>query len=365
MTNKINSPIIPFFKGDELQDKNNFCYIHIPFCTSKCKYCRFASFWNLNKKLVDIYYNYLLKEIKASKVDFNELRSIYFGWWTPSILSIKQLNEIIWDIKNAEITLEATPITVTKENLIWWKNIWINRLSIWIQTLNNKSLLEIWRLTSPQPSPLEERELEQFNISVDFIIWLPHVKKWEVKKDIEYILDNYDFIKHISVYMLEDQYYPDNWKDISIKPEDYLWEYIEVSNFLKEKWFNRYEVSNFALPWFECQHNKAYWNHSNILAFWLWAHGLINNTRYSNSEKFIDYYSNKQKKEKLSKNDIFLETVMFQLRTDWLIKNIYKKLNQDKINYFIEEKYLQKKSDRIILSDKWVLVLDYILKEII
>jgi len=347
---------------------NFYCYVHIPFCTSKCKYCRFASFWNLDKLKVDLYIKHLLKEIKISKTDLKNLRSVYFGWWTPSVLSIKQLGKIIWNTTNTEITLEATPITVTKENLIWWKNIWINRLSIWIQTLNNDSLIEIWRWEKGSIiKALDNIKKIWFNnVSVDFIIWLPHVKKWEVKKDIKYILDNYNFIKHISVYMLEEQYYPWNWDSISIKEEDYLWEYIEVSNFLKNIWFKRYEISNFAFPWYECEHNKAYWNHSNVLAFWLWAHWCVNNTRYSNSEKFVKYYSGKQKIEKkLNEDDIFLENIMFQLRTIWLEKKIYEKLNKDKINYFIKEKYLQKKSDKIVLSDKWVLVLDYILGEII
>jgi oxygen-independent coproporphyrinogen-3 oxidase len=209
---------------------------------------------------------------------------------------------------------------------------------------------------------------------------LPNVKKWEIRNDIEFILDNYDFIKHISVYMLEEYYdipedidskfeniiYPNNWNEIWIKDEDYLWEYMEVKEFLKSRGFNSYEISNFAKPWFECKHNKAYWDHSNILAFWLWAHWFINNERYSNSEEFIKYYSWKiDNIEKLSPEDIFLEKVMFQLRTSWLNEEIYNKLDSENIEYFIKNWYLEKKSNKIILLDKWILVMDYILSEII
>jgi len=146
------------------------------------------------------------------------------------------------------------------------------------------------------------------NISLDFIIWLPHVKKWEIKKDIEYILSEYDFIKHISVYMLEEHYYPWNWEEISISENDYLWEYIEVKNFLESKWFNRYEVSNFAKLGYECKHNMAYWNHSEIKAIWLWSSWLSKLSplppllsrgegdniyiRYSFSDKFSNIYIN-------------------------------------------------------------------------
>ena len=383
---------------------NNFCYIHIPFCSSKCKYCRFASFWVLDKLKINLYVKYLLKEIREKETDFKNLKSVYFGWWTPSILDNEQLSSIINELKSKylfdndiEINIEATPNTISKSNIIKWKKIWINRISMWVQTLNNTSLIEIWRgnkwdiisaldiiksfvLNSSTNTSLTSLKREEINVSIDFIIWLPYVKKWEIKKDIEFILSNYYFIKHISVYMLEEYYdvpdsknskfeniiYPNNWNKIWIKDEDYLSEYIEISNLLKNNWFYKYEISNFAKKWYECRHNQAYWNHSNILAFWLWAHWFVNNERYSNSEEFIEYYSWKNiVKEKLNMQDLFFEKVMFQLRTNWLEKNIIKNLNLIKIEEFINWWYLKKESDKIILSDKWVLVLDYILKEIL
>ena len=381
---------------------NNFCYIHIPFCTSKCKYCRFASYWILDSLKVDLYVKHLISEIEASpltpilKGEGNFLKSIYFGWWTPSVLNITQLELIINTLKNKfsfdkniEISLEATPITITRENLIWWKKLWINRLSIWVQTLNNDSLIEIWRgekwdiinaldfVASSLPWGETERGI---NISIDFILGLPFVKKWEIKKDIEFILNKYDFIKHVSFYMLEEYYdipdeidskfenirYPNNWNKIWLQEDEYLDEYISVSDFLKEKWFAKYEISNFAKKWYECKHNKAYWDHSNIFAFWLWAHGFIDGYRYSNSEDFLKYYSKKiDFIEKLDQNDIFLEKLMFQLRTSWINENIYKKLDNKKIYQFIEDWYMYYENWVLKISNKWILILDFILKEII
>ena len=131
---------------------NNFCYIHIPFCNNKCRYCRFASIWNIDSNKIDLYVNHLINEIKNYKIDFNNLKSIYFGWWTPSILSIKHLNRIIKAIetktnftKEIEITLEINPTWFELSKLDEYKQNWINRISIWIQTLNEKSLKEIWR----------------------------------------------------------------------------------------------------------------------------------------------------------------------------------------------------------------------------
>ncbi len=344
-----------------------FLYIHIPFCESKCKYCRFASTWKLQEFQIQKYVN----EITSPDYLESRLKSIYFWWGTPWVLSLEQLKKILINYnfnKKTEITLESTPNKITKDSLIGWKALWINRLSIWVQSLNNKTLKEIgrgdkWDIIQALNNI---KEIWFDNISIDFIIWLPHTLKWDVKKDIEYLLDRYYFIKHISVYMLEDYYYPWNWKENSISEDDYLWEYIEVKKYLEKKWFNRYEVSNFAKSWYECKHNIAYWNHSELKAIWLSASWYEKWERYNFSDKFSDFYAKEWIfKEKLSKSDIFMEKVMFGLRTSWLSEYIYIKLNREKINNFIENKYLFIENKKLKLTDMWILVLDYILREII
>ncbi len=389
--------------------KNNFCYIHIPFCSSKCKYCRFASFWNSELLKINLYVEKLVDEINKSSysLDNNKLHSIYFWWGTPSVLSINQLEKIINTIKNKheldekiEINIEATPITVTKENIEWWIKSWVNRISIWVQSLNTDTLKEIWRwekwdiiqalenikdIFLPLPKGVPEGG-GIINISVDFIIWLPHAQKWEIKKDIEYILDNYDFINHISVYMLEEYYdkweafneegnldskfqnvvYPNDWKNIWISEDDYLWEYIEIKEYLKNRWFNSYEISNFAREWYECKHNMSYWNHSNVIWFGLWAHSFVNNIRFSNSEEFVHYYSwITNDLEVLSVDDLFIEKIMFWLRTSWLDKEIYEKLEYNKLLQFENDWLLYLEDDVLKLTDRWVMFLDYILRELI
>lgn len=384
--------------------KNNYSYIHIPFCESKCNYCRFASFWSIDSKKVDLYVKYLLNEIKNlkiqdelywkdkieyHKVDFNNLKSIYFGWWTPSILSIQDVIKIINQYQqkfsfsnDIEISLEINPKWFDISKLKWYKMLWINRLSIWVQSLNDKTLSEIWRWTKTDIiTLLNNIEKVWFdNVSIDFIIWLPYVKKWEVKNDIKELLEQYKCIKHISVYMLEEYYekpekiessfdnitYPKNWEKLWIADEEYLWEYSELKAYLKTNYFNSYEISNFAKQNYECKHNKAYWNHDNIIWFWLWAHSFYNNTRVANSEKFINYYSGKKECiEKLTKEDLFLETVMFRLRTDGLEQSIYNKLDTKKIEEFVLEKLLIYDKDVLRITDRWVLLIDYILKNII
>lgn len=355
-------------------------YIHIPFCDVKCKYCRFASIWVIQKPKIEKYFNFLLNEINNPTFKINKkvgLNSVYFWWWNPTSLEPEQIRIILenlkknyWFKKNIEITLETNPNKITKDNLIYFKNIWINRISIWVQTLNQKSLLEIWR--GNKWNIVEAlnniKEIWFINISLDFIIWLPFVKKWEIKKNIEFLLNKYDFIKHISVYMLEDQIPLPNLPlaGEGVYEKDYLGEYIEIKEFLKKRWFFSYEISNFAKPWYECGHNKWYWDHSEILAFWLWAHWYLDWIRYAHSDSFKWYYNNEIIfEEKQTIEDIFLEKLLFWLRTTWIKKNIFSKLNQEKINYFINNWFLKIENNTLKLENKWVLVLDYILGEIV
>lgn len=365
------------------------CYIHIPFCSSKCKYCRFASFsWFSNLK-IQTYVDFLCKEILDSDIDWVVLNTIYFGWWTPWVLSLSQFNQIFETLKtkfifseNIEISIETTPWNITIENLKWWKKLGINRISMWLQTLNEKSLSEIWRDSKWDIIWALDivKNIWFSNFSIDFIIWLPYVEKWEIIKNIDYLLEKYDFIKHISIYMLEEYYdvpevkeskfdnivYPNAWSNLWLKEEIFSEEYIKVKNFLQKKWFNRYEISNYSKPWFECKHNFWYWTHKETLAFWLWAHGFLNNIRFSNSESFIDYYTKKNIiKEHLNEEDLFLEKIMFSLRTFWIDEIYLEKLDDLKVNYFIENNLLFKKDGRLVLTDNWVVFMDYILWEII
>ncbi len=368
-----------------------FSYIHIPFCESKCKYCRFASLGSINKVLVNKYLAHLIHDIKNFKRPVQNaglLNSVYFWGGTPSILEVSQLSEILENLENKfgfekeiEITLESTPRNITADNLIAWEALWINRISMWIQTLNNKTLEEIKR--DPKETifialeHLKESKIE--NISVDFIIGLPYVQPWETLQDIKYILENYDFIKHISVYMLEDYYvwneddsnfekitYPENWKNLWLEEELFSKEYSEIKAYLEQAWFYRYELSNFSKSGYECRHNKSYWNHSENVGFWLGSHSFVNNTRYAYKDDFLWYYKwELEYEEHLNEREIFLEKIMFWFRTAWLEKDIYTKLNQEKINHFLNSGYLYIKNDFLILKDEFVSLLDTIILEII
>jgi oxygen-independent coproporphyrinogen-3 oxidase len=368
-----------------------YCYIHIPFCDQKCSYCRFASLWRLQELQIETYVNSLVDEINSSDYIFDgeELQTIYFGWWTPGVLNQHQLWKILSAVKNKykcsdniEINLETTPFNVTIENIYSWEKLWINRVSMWVQTLNDQALKEIqrgnkWNIMNALDN-LRNSKIK--NISIDFILWLPYVTSWEIQKNIDFILQKYDFITHISVYMLEEYYepdmiieskydnitYPDNWKNMWLREDEFEKEYTNIKKYLTSQWYNKYEISNYAKPGYECKHNLSYWQHWEVVAFWLGAYGYINNTRYRNSDNFLDYYWRKNIiSEKNTQEDIFIESVMFALRTNWIDGKIEEKLDTKKIKYFLDEKYLIRENNLLQLTDKGIPVMDYILSEII
>ncbi|EKD66362.1 MAG: Oxygen-independent coproporphyrinogen III oxidase [uncultured bacterium (gcode 4)] len=354
-----------------------FYYIHIPFCKSKCKYCSFASFAWIDDKIEE-YLVFLKKEIREYMEDSclrrndNIIESIYFWGGTPSVLSIAQIDEIIsifrefWNLENTEMTLEMNPENVSEEYAIWLKKIGINRISIWVQSLNNKTLQEIWRsenkIIFEALNNLKKGEFE--NIWADFIIGLPYVLSWEIKKDLEKIINENNNIKHVSLYMLENWIYPKNWAEISFKKEDYLMEYEKVVDFLKEKWFEHYEISNFAKTWAECRHNKSYWNHSNYRGFGLNASSFVGNKRFTNGKNFSNYYWWKLEFEEiLEEKDLKIEKIMFGLRTFNLDTNLIE--NKQKLDEFIKDGLLEKDWNFIKPTISGIAILDFITQNLI
>lgn len=349
-----------------------FLYIHIPFCQSKCKYCSFASFAWMSYE-IEKYIVHLKWEITNFLENKNQnIESIYFWWWTPSLLSVNQVSEIIEVIKknsklskNIEITLESNPENLTWKYIKWLKEIGINRLSIWVQSINSQTLKEIWRKDKDIIlSALNNiKEIWFNNVWIDFIIWLPYEKKFWVSENIDYILSNYPFIKHVSLYMLEWNY-PAKWEEYSINQDDYLSEYKNCIETIKKYQISQYEISNFAKKWYECKHNKSYWNHSEYRWFWVSAASFVWNKRFANSSKLWDYYRwILDYEEELSKEELELEKIMFDVRTNWIDEKVVK--NKNKLNELIQENYLEKIGSKINLTTKWILICDYIIKELI
>ncbi len=318
-------------------------YIHIPFCKQKCKYCSFVSFTNGEKILGYIFS--LLKEIDTN-YNGEELKTLYFGGGTPSLLEPTLIKKIIDKFNLAsdcEITLEINPDDANLEYLNSLHKIGINRLSFGSQTFDNDILKLIGRRHKAEQT-LEAVKLAKdagfANISLDLIYGLPNQSIEDIKKDLE-VITNLG-IQHISTYGLkieEESYWgkfpPENIPDDDLQADMYL----KINEILENSGYKRYEISNFAINGYESRHNLNYWNNEEYYGFGVAAHGYIDGIRYSNHCSLEEYLNNpsqhanghiQTEQEKLEE-EIFLG---FRKETGVNVGKI-----QDKFGIDFEDKY--------------------------
>jgi len=281
--------------------KNVGAYVHIPFCAKKCTYCDFVSYDN-KTELIDRYIDALKNEIKSTNEKYI-IKTIYIGGGTPSFINSTYIEEILsiikqnWNVKkSAEITIEVNPGTVNREKLKTYYKSGINRISIGMQSSNDKELKLIGRIHTYEKflgTYKLAQEVGFSNINVDVIIGLP-------EQTIEDVNDTIDKIikldpKHISVYslMLEEgtKLYNDVEAGLCTCPNDDIERdmYWSAKKKLEKVGYIHYEISNFAKDGYESKHNLDCWNQKEYLGFGLAAHSYINNMRYSNTANLKEY----------------------------------------------------------------------------
>lgn len=280
-------------------------YVHIPFCKSKCSYCDFTSFAN-KEKIIEKYIECLKKEIKNKESNNCIIDTIYIGGGTPSFIESKYIKEIVETIKSkfkikqeAEITIEINPGTVNEEKLKDYKKTGINRISIGLQSTNNKILKQIGRIHTYEEF-LNTYNLAKKvgfkNINVDLMLALPSQTLEELEDSVQKVIKLEP--KHISVYSLiieegtKMQQLVDS-KKIQL-PSDELERkmYWNIKNKLEENGYIHYEISNFSKKGFESKHNTNCWNQKEYLGFGLSAHSYINNERFCNTSNIEEYIKN-------------------------------------------------------------------------
>lgn len=278
-------------------------YVHIPFCKQKCYYCDFVSYCNKDDK-IEPYIKTLIKEIEMQNIKSN-INTIYIGGGTPSYIDSKYITEIMDKIKkknvieNVEITIEVNPGTVTRGKLEDYKNSGINRLSIGLQTANNKLLKQIGRIHNYEEF-LETykiaREVGFNNINVDLILGLPNQRIQDLKNSLDEVIKLSP--EHISVYSLiiEDgtpiKTQIENGKLQLPDEETERNMYWYVKNTLELNGYKHYEISNFAKNGYESKHNMNCWNQDEYIGFGISAHSYRNITRYSNTDNINEYIRN-------------------------------------------------------------------------
>lgn len=347
------------------------CYIHIPFCKKICSYCDFCKNY-YNELVVDNYLDNLKKEI--SKNYKNEvLDTLYIGGGTPSSLSKNNLNKLINILKlfklnnSYEYTFECNYEDINEELLDLLKNNKVNRISIGIQTFNDK-FSKVLNRDINKKEMIEKINLTKkyfSNINIDLMYALPGESINDLKMDLE-IIKKLD-VTHISTYALiiEDhtnlklQNIKETRDDIQNKM------YYLIVDYLKNNGYNHYELSNFAKENYESRHNLTYWNNDNYYGFGAGASGFIDNIRYDNTKSVFKYNAGITKvyEEKLSLNELMKDEVMLSLRKINGINTnaFYKKYNvllEDAFDYknLIRNNFLTETSKNVYINENELFV---------
>ena len=318
-------------------------YIHIPFCNNICSYCAFTKFY-YNKNMVLKYLEALEKEIK-SNYQGEELKTVYIGGGTPSSLDVEELQKLFEIIKmfnldqNIEFTIEVNPESITEEKLALFKKNKVNRISLGIESTNDKYLQYLERNYNFDLVKKKVKLIKQYgfnNINVDLIYAIKNQTLKELENDIDNIL-SLD-INHISTYSLMIEPHTKLYikKETSIDEEIDYNMYKLICRKLKDNGFIHYEVSNFSKKGYESRHNLVYWNNEHYYGFGLSASGYIDNIRYTNTTSFRDYLRQNYLKEKeiLQSKDILSYAFILGFR---LIKGINKDKFFQKYNVKIDE----------------------------
>ena len=289
-------------------------YIHIPFCKQKCYYCDFVSYAK-NEKFFERYIGALLEEMN-NFFDNNdvEIKTIYIGGGTPSIIDAKYIEEIMNFLKKRdllkktkEITIEVNPGTVDEEKIKCYKKAGINRLSIGLQSTDDNMLKKIGRIHCYKDflnTYKFAKEAGFDNINVDIMIGLPEQKISNVKNTLEKIINlEPEPPKHISVYSLiveENTPIEKMINDGTLELPDEENErnmYWYVKNFLELNGYNHYEISNFAKDGYESIHNSDCWKQKEYIGFGVAAHSFIDDVRFGNTSNLDEYLRNCENKD--------------------------------------------------------------------
>ncbi len=339
-------------------------YIHIPFCEKRCFYCDFFS--TTDKNFIDNYVRELVNEIKSivNKNPDYTLTTIYIGGGTPSLLSVKSLGEIAESVYGdfhceiKEFTIEVNPNSA--QNLRFYKDFGINRISLGVQSLNDDILKKIGRLHDAKTAinALDAAANLYENVSADIILGID--ENQDVISDAKKMLP---YVKHLSAYMLKVEDGTPLQKRLqqrltSVATEDAVVnQYEKFYKFCMEYGIYRYETSNFARPGFEGKHNSSYWDMSDYFGIGAGAHSFVNGRRYYNKPDLKSYLEGAHSgngeeitEREYSFSDTIEEFIMLSLRTEKgiNISEFYKRFNKDFVAEYGEK---LKKTARYVISE--------------
>ena len=276
-------------------------YVHLPFCASRCSYCDFVS--TTDRGLWPEVLLGIIREITLLKVRHpRPLATLYLGGGTPSLMGPDQLEALLGTVRSsfallrgAEVTLEANPEDVSERMLAAWLRLGVTRLSLGIQSFEDRVLTTIGRRhTAEQARDACRAALDAgFNVSADLILGLPGLGVEAVSRGVEELLRLRPH--HVSIYLLE----LDKATAMSVlaarQPGQFppqavaARQYLETCGSLVAAGYSHYEISNLALPGFASRHNRRYWTGRTVLAAGPGAHGQAGCRRWANLSELDAY----------------------------------------------------------------------------
>lgn len=299
-------------------------YIHIPFCKQKCKYCDFNSYSGL-VNMSSSYTEMLIREIKSSSQAGKAVDTIYIGGGTPTYINAEYIQNIMTALKNSfviaddtEITIECNPGTADFEKLAFLRQIGINRLSIGLQSDNDKILKTLGRIHSygDFESCLSDALRAGFeNISADLMFGLPGQTREIWNKTLDKICKLP--LSHISAYSLKIEKgtpFHTMYKIGSLEiPNDDMNRtmYDDCVRILCQSGFERYEISNFARNRKISRHNMKYWQCEDYIGFGAGAYSCIEGKRTANIAEVAEYIESlKTKGAAVNTNETVINTTL-------------------------------------------------------
>ena len=288
-------------------------YIHIPFCIRKCDYCDFLSGPSGPEEQAD-YVQALLREIQAvEEGEGRSVSSIFIGGGTPSVLDERLLGDILREIRNrfkmeedVEITIEVNPGTANIGKLQAYREMGINRLSIGLQSPEDRELKILGRIHNYGQfleTYQEARTVGFDNINIDLMSAIPDQTYEGWVKNLRTVAELEP--EHISAYsLIVEEGTPFAARKLNLPDEDTEYNMYEATaQILKEYGFEQYEISNYARKGRECRHNVGYWTRQDYLGFGLGASSLYGKERFANTVDMKKYLENSKNPEKIREKE--------------------------------------------------------------
>lgn len=364
-------------------------YIHIPFCRSRCIYCDFTSCVG-DKMAREKYCDYLKKEICLAAQKYSKdytVDTLYLGGGTPSLLTKESFCDIAkcvkdnFDCKLKEFSVEVNPCTATREKFEAFQKAGVTRVSIGVQSFDDKLLKMLGRAHDRECAvgAIKLAKEYPFEVSADCMTGLPGQTKENVEEFAEVASEL--LVDHVSVYMLSVEEGTELSRLIengilTPKSDDEVAElYDTACKALKEKGYERYEISNFAKDGKVSLHNLRYWRRQDYLGLGLSAHSLLGNIRTFNPNSFEEYYSSIDAEVLPAKTEDIIDEDGQKEEFVMLALRLKEGIDVDKYNAlfggdFKEEykyalikdaRYLQVSDNRVAIKDEYLSVMNGII----